>query len=112
MLPHRSINPGQMTRFNHYALGAVADCLRVSVGGISPGEEGGWQVFLVRPVLGSNITSARVSYDGPYGQIACTWRLERGKFKMQLIVPPNSSAELLLPSGHIIDGSEKSNEEI
>jgi alpha-L-rhamnosidase len=40
MLPDGRINPGEMTSFNHYALGAVADWLHRVVGGIEPAEPG------------------------------------------------------------------------
>jgi alpha-L-rhamnosidase len=36
MLPDGSINPGEMTSFNHYALGAVADFLHRTVAGLAP----------------------------------------------------------------------------
>ena len=36
MLPDGSINPGEMTSFNHYALGAVADWMHRTVAGIAP----------------------------------------------------------------------------
>jgi alpha-L-rhamnosidase len=36
MPPDGTINRGEMTSFNHYALGAVADWLHKAVGGISP----------------------------------------------------------------------------
>ena len=40
MLPDGSINPGEMTSFNHYALGAVADWLHRTVAGPGPGGAG------------------------------------------------------------------------
>ena len=40
MLPDGSINPGDMTSFNHYALGAVADWLYQVVAGIQPAAPG------------------------------------------------------------------------
>ncbi|KAI8273547.1 hypothetical protein K4K56_002031 [Colletotrichum sp. SAR 10_98] len=98
MLPDGRINPGQMTSFNHYALGAVADWLHGTVGGLSPLEPG-WKVIRVRPVPGGNLTSAKVSFDGPYGRVACEWKLEGGDFKMKLSVPPSCSAVVTLPSG-------------
>ncbi|KAH8786724.1 bacterial alpha-L-rhamnosidase-domain-containing protein [Hyaloscypha sp. PMI_1271] len=99
MLPDGTINPGQMTSFNHYALGAVADWLHGSVGGISPLEPG-WKVVKVRPVPGGNLTSAEVSFDGPYGLVSCAWKLEENgtRFVMSLVVPPNSTAVVTLPS--------------
>jgi Bacterial alpha-L-rhamnosidase 6 hairpin glycosidase domain len=40
MLPDGSINPGQMTSFNHYALGAVADWIHRTVAGLAPAAAG------------------------------------------------------------------------
>ncbi len=40
MLPDGTINPGEMTSFNHYALGAVADWMHRTIGGLSPAEPG------------------------------------------------------------------------
>ena len=48
MLPDGSINPGEMTSFNHYALGAVADFLHRVVAGLAPSEPG-YRRLLVRP---------------------------------------------------------------
>ena len=36
MLPDGRVNPGEMTSFNHYALGAVGDWLHRVVGGLAP----------------------------------------------------------------------------
>ena len=59
MLPDGTINPGQMTSFNHYALGAVADWMHRSIGGIAPLEPGYSQV-LIAPQPGGDIHWARV----------------------------------------------------
>src|SRR5699024_1249001 len=40
MLPDGTVNPGDMTSFNHYALGAVADWMHRVVAGIDPLEPG------------------------------------------------------------------------
>ncbi len=44
MLTDGTINPGQMTSFNHYALGSVADWMHANIGGITP-IEAGWKSF-------------------------------------------------------------------
>ncbi len=51
MLPDGSINPGDMTSFNHYALGAVSDWIYQVVGGIRPAEPGYRRVH-IQPVPG------------------------------------------------------------
>lgn len=97
MLPDGRINPGEMTSFNHYALGAVANWLHTSVGGISP-DTPGWRRIKVRPVPGGNLTSAKISFDGPYGLVAAEWTVKGGKFSMKLQVPPSCTAVVTLPN--------------
>jgi alpha-L-rhamnosidase len=107
MLLDGSINPGEMTSFNHYALGSVVNWLHESVGGISPLSPG-WKEILVRPVPGGNITRAKVSHESPYGLIECSWRIEDGghRFVMNVTVPPNSRAKVVLPADTQSENSE------
>ncbi|MBO0813080.1 MAG: family 78 glycoside hydrolase catalytic domain, partial [Microlunatus sp.] len=58
MLPDGSINPGEMTSFNHYALGAVADWLHKVVAGIDALEPG-YAKIKIAPQPGGGLTSAR-----------------------------------------------------
>ncbi|KAI1035477.1 hypothetical protein LB504_006042 [Fusarium proliferatum] len=114
MLPDGSINPGRMTSFNHYALGAVADWLHGTVGGITPmASSPGWKVFRVKPIPGGNLTWAETRFDGPYGRIECkwTWTTDTGLFRMSLLVPPNSSAIVTLPSELSDDPSQSYNDD-
>lgn len=97
MLPDGSINPGQMTSFNHYALGSIANWMHAAVGGISPLEPG-WKKVKVQPIPGGNLTHAEASFDGPYGQVKCSWRLEGDKMSVDVLVPPSTTAEIVLPS--------------
>ena len=48
MLPDGTINPGEMTSFNHYALGAVADWMHRTIGGLAPLEPGYAKVLIAR----------------------------------------------------------------
>ena len=56
MLPDGSINPGEMTSFNHYALGAVADWLHRRVAGLAPAAPG-YREIAVRPLPTAALTS-------------------------------------------------------
>lgn len=97
MLPDGTINPGQMTSFNHYALGSVANWLHQYVGGISLIEPG-WKVFKVQPIPGGTIRSADIQYESPYGLIKCSWNLsDDSVFSIKFQVPPNSSALVFMP---------------
>jgi alpha-L-rhamnosidase len=99
MLPDGSINPGDMTSFNHYALGAVADWLHRTVAGLAPAAPG-YRELLVAPRPGPGISSASAEHDTPYGRAAVSWTLTGGTaFALELTVPPSTTATVQLPDG-------------
>ncbi|WP_308162161.1 family 78 glycoside hydrolase catalytic domain [Microbacterium sp. ISL-59] len=77
MLPDGTINPGAMTSFNHYALGAVADWMHRVMGGIAPLEPGYARV-LIAPRPGGDLEWADTSLLTPHGRVEVRW--ERGDF--------------------------------
>jgi alpha-L-rhamnosidase len=100
MLADGSINPGNMTSFNHYALGAVANFLHSVVGGLSPASPG-WQSISIKPRPGGNLTWANTSFQSPYGLLECQWKIVCDKLQVDVTVPPNASARVELPNGTI-----------
>lgn len=96
LLPDGSVNPGEMTSFNHYALGAVADWLHRVVGGLGP-DEPGYRCIAVRPRPGGGITHASARHLTPYGVAECAWEIAEGTIKLYVIVPPNTTATVFLP---------------
>ncbi|GFZ49943.1 hypothetical protein JCM24511_07346 [Saitozyma sp. JCM 24511] len=96
MLSDGSINPGQMTSFNHYALGSVAHFLHSVIGGLSPAEPG-WKRVIVKPRPGGTITWAKTSFVSPYGLISCEWVIVDDKLEVDVAVPPNTTATVVLP---------------
>ncbi|OBT52801.1 hypothetical protein VE04_06928 [Pseudogymnoascus sp. 24MN13] len=95
LMPDGSLNPGQMLSFNHYALGSVAAWLHETVGGLVSSD--GWRTIDVRPVPGGGLTWAETRFDGPFGVVEAKWRVEGSRFKLELQVPPNSRAIIVLP---------------
>ena len=97
MLPDGSINPGGMTSFNHYALGAVAAWLERAVGGLAPAEPG-YRVIEVAPVPGGGLSSAESVHRTPYGWAASAWRLGGGgRLELDVVVPVGARARVRLP---------------
>ncbi|CEJ56713.1 hypothetical protein PMG11_02912 [Penicillium brasilianum] len=102
MLPDNTINPGEMTSFNHYALGSIINWLHTTVAGVSPIEPG-WKTFRVAPLPGGTITSAEAQYETPYGRLECHWAITDGDhFHLKLLVPANSKAFVALPDNRKI----------
>lgn len=96
MLPDGSINPGEMTSFNHYALGAVADWMHRTIGGLAPLEPG-YQQIQIAPRPGGGLTHAKTRHVTPYGIAASSWKIENGTFTLEMTVPANCSALVTLP---------------
>ena len=98
MLPDGSINPGEMTSFNHYAYGAVADWLHRTVAGLAPAEPG-YRRLRIAPRPGPGISSAAATHETPYGRAEVSWTLDGSSFALEVTVPPNTTAEVSLPDG-------------
>jgi alpha-L-rhamnosidase len=96
MLPDGTINPGEMTSFNHYALGAVADFLHRTVAGLAPAEPG-YRTILVRPIPGGGLCHAAAEHLTPYGFARVHWHRSAGQLTVDVTVPPNSTAIIEIP---------------
>ncbi|WP_062317762.1 alpha-L-rhamnosidase [Demequina maris] len=98
MLPDGSINPGEMTSFNHYALGAVADWLHRSLAGLSLATPGGTRLTIApTPVAGFDHASS--TQETPLGTASSAWRRDGDEVVVEAVVPPNATATVVLPWG-------------
>ena len=98
MLPDGSINPGEMTSFNHYALGAVVDWMHRTIGGIAPLEPGYRRVRLA-PRPGGGISWASTSLETPHGLVTSQWRVDDGLLSLDVVLPPGVTGVVSL-EGH------------
>jgi alpha-L-rhamnosidase len=97
MLPDGTINPGQMTSFNHYALGAVADWMHRFILGLGPAEPG-YRVARIAPRPGGGITAAKGSLETRHGVIEVSWELPGdGRLHLKVTVPEGVTAVVDLP---------------
>jgi alpha-L-rhamnosidase len=96
-LPDGSINPGEMTSFNHYALGSVADWMHRTVGGIAALDPG-YRRVLVAPVPGSGVDWCETSLNSPAGRIFVRWEVSDGIMSVSADLP--TPGVLRLPGGH------------
>ncbi|MEV6850704.1 glycoside hydrolase family 78 protein [Actinoplanes sp. NPDC051411] len=102
MLPDGSINPGQMTSFNHYALGAVADWMHRRVAGLAP-DAPGYRRMSVRPVPTASLTHAAARHLTPYGEAGVRWERADGSLRLRVTVPVGVTATVHLPDGQAFD---------
>jgi alpha-L-rhamnosidase len=98
MLPDGSINPGEMTSFNHYALGAIADWMHRSLAGLAPAERG-YRVIRIQPLPLAPFDYASASHETPYGLAASGWKRVGTTIEIDATVPANTTAAVQLPDG-------------
>ncbi|WP_061962755.1 alpha-L-rhamnosidase [Demequina aurantiaca] len=104
MLPDGSVNPGDMTSFNHYALGAVADWMHRRLAGLAPGAPG-YRRMITAPLVVEGIDWAQASYESGYGTHRAGWeRVGGDEVRVWVDVPLQTSATVRLPGSD--DGIE------
>jgi alpha-L-rhamnosidase len=87
-----------MNSFNHYSFGAVGAWFYSGAAGIQADEaQPGYKHFFLRPQFTTQLSHVNASLDSPYGIIASHWRVRRGQIVYEVTIPPNTSAELILP---------------
>ncbi|CAN7440014.1 family 78 glycoside hydrolase catalytic domain [Microbacterium sp. LjRoot45] len=96
MLPDGSINPGDMTSFNHYALGAVASFLHQSVAGLAC-DAPGWERVRYQPLPGGGLTHASARYDSVRGTASIRWSRDADALTIDVEVPAASTGVVVLP---------------
>ncbi|GGY32213.1 alpha-L-rhamnosidase [Streptomyces djakartensis] len=98
LLPDGTVNPGEMTSFNHYALGAVADWLHRTVAGLGEAAPG-WKRLRIAPVPGGTLSRAHAAHLTPYGRAEAGWERHGDTLTVTAVVPPNTTAVVELPGG-------------
>lgn len=96
MLPDGTVNPGDMTSFNHYALGSVADWMHRVVAGLAPAEPG-YQRIRIAPRPGGGLTSAAAQHLTLYGLAEVEWERSGDELIVRFTVPSGVTAEVDVP---------------
>ena len=96
MLPDGSINPGDMTSFNHYALGAVASFLHESVAGLAR-DAPGWERIRYAPRPGGGLTHASARYDTVRGSASIRWERDGETLAIAVEVPAAARGIVVMP---------------
>ena len=95
--PDGSFGDVGMNSFNHYAYGAVGDWMYRNVGGIAP-LEAGYKSSRIAPVVGGGLDHAGGTLRSVYGDIATSWQAHQDDFDLQVEVPVNTTAQVVLPA--------------
>ncbi|XMN05068.1 alpha-L-rhamnosidase [Streptomyces griseobrunneus] len=95
--PDGSFQDAGMNSFNHYAYGSVGEWMYAHIAGIVPAAPG-FRKVTVRPRPGGGVTRARGAFQARYGTVATEWAAERGRFRLAVSLPVNTTAEVWIPA--------------
>ena len=96
--PDGSLQQANMNSFNHYAYGAIGDWMYKTITGINPVDSApGYKKILFKPRPGGGLTRAAAHLRTLYGTVSSSWTWSKGRFILDVTIPPNTTAELDLP---------------
>ena len=87
---------GGIASLDHYSKGAVLEWVFSEMCGIKVSGE---KEFTIAPKVGGKFTFANCEYQSAYGKVFCGWKRENGKATYKIVIPANTTAKLILPSG-------------
>lgn len=84
---------------NHSELTEVTRWIFGYIGGIRPDPaHPGFKRFIIKPHTDAGPEWIKADYDSVRGRISCHWKRAGGKLEVEVVVPPNTSAEVWLPT--------------
>ncbi|HET9747439.1 MAG TPA: alpha-L-rhamnosidase C-terminal domain-containing protein, partial [Chitinophagaceae bacterium] len=96
--PDSTFEPASMNSFNHYAYGAIGDWMYRVVAGLDTDDNApGYKYIRIKPHIGGGLTQASASLQTYYGRASSSWKIEGDKVILDIEVPPNSRATVMLP---------------
>src|SRR5450755_23987 len=97
--PDSSFQVSTMNSFNHYAYGAIGDWMYRTIAGVDIAEGGeGYKKVKIQPHTGGNLSYANADLETGYGKLSVHWKIDGGKFNMDVVIPANTTADIFLPA--------------
>ncbi|MDX3452299.1 family 78 glycoside hydrolase catalytic domain [Streptomyces sp. ME02-8801-2C] len=85
---------------NHMILLQIEEWFHAGVVGIRQARGGaGYRELVIDPRPVGDLTHAEGSYRTPYGEVSARWARRDGMFRLDVELPANTTAQVLLPSG-------------
>ncbi len=97
--PETGVHPdASMNSFNHYALGSCGQWMFANAAGIGQeADSRGFDRPVIRPRIGGGLTSACGKHRSMHGEIACEWAINNGTLTIDVTIPVNTTARVMLP---------------
>jgi alpha-L-rhamnosidase len=94
-----------MNSFNHYAYGAIGDWMYRVVAGIEIGKPG-YKQIIIQPHPDKRLSFAKAEYESAYGKIMSAWTMKEGNRTVDVVIPANTTATIILPDARAEEVTE------
>ncbi|HWL17368.1 MAG TPA: alpha-L-rhamnosidase C-terminal domain-containing protein, partial [Opitutus sp.] len=95
---------------NHFFLGQIMEWFYADLAGLAPDPEStGFKRMIVKPHPIPELTWVEASHRSLFGRHAVRWERDGGVFRLEVTVPPNTTAQVYLPAndvGQVNEGSD------
>jgi alpha-L-rhamnosidase len=92
---------------NHCMLGHAEQWFYRGLAGIVPDESApGFRRFSIRPQIVGDLTWAEASHDSPFGRIAVRWQRDKDTIRLNVSIPPGTTATIYVPAKTPFDVKE------
>jgi alpha-L-rhamnosidase len=82
----------------HDTLISIGAWFTEGIAGIrSDGYSPGFKHFVIKPAVVGDLTFAKAKYLSIHGEIVSDWRIENGSFRLNVTVPPGTTATVFVP---------------
>jgi alpha-L-rhamnosidase len=95
--PDKGFQDPVMNSFDHYSFGSVYQWMVENIGGIRNAAPS-YKEILIAPQTNDELTSGEVGYRSIRGLIATDWKKKDGRLLLNVTIPANTTAQVLLPA--------------
>ncbi|MEN1990517.1 glycoside hydrolase family 78 protein [Paenibacillus hubeiensis] len=96
ILPNGDFDTSGMNSLNHYAYGSIGEWMYRKLAGINQ-IEAGYKKILIKPQFIRGISSVDATFNSVYGEIKSSWSCRAGKIIVNVTIPANTTAIIVLP---------------
>ena len=92
-------DPRQGSSWNHFMMGQIDEWFLHSLAGINTVSSApGYKKIRIQPQVVGDLTYVKASTETPYGEVKVEWKREGNDFTIEVKVPVNTTAQIVLPN--------------
>ena len=102
-----------LSSHSHPMYGSVIRWFYKTLAGINPDtKQPGFKHIIIKPTPCGDLTFVKANYNSLYGPIKSHWKIEKNRFQLDIEIPANTSARVLVPANRAENVSVKKSQDV